>query len=230
MSNVMKLISGVKAFQESAYPAREGLFRKLASGQSPHTLFVTCSDSRIDPSLITQTAPGELFVIRNAGNLIPAHDAAAGGEAATVEYAVSALGVSDVVVCGHSHCGAMGGLMSPGSLRDLPLVAEWLEHAQETAARVACSDARAGERVDRAIQENVRVQLEHLMTYPCVREAVQSGRLTLHGWIYRFEHGDVLALDRETDAFAPLVPAEAVARARRRTSQRAGVIRPRHGI
>ncbi len=131
-----KLIEGVERFRARAYPAREALFKKLAAGQSPSTLFITCSDSRVDPSLITQTEPGDLFVIRNAGNFVPAYGSEGEGVAASVEFAVVGLQVTDVVICGHSDCGAMKGLLKPEGLSGLPQVAAWLRHAQAARSTV----------------------------------------------------------------------------------------------
>lgn len=191
-----RLKEGVRTFHTVEFPRRRQQFAALAEGQSPETLFITCSDSRIDPSLLTQTNPGELFVIRNAGNIIPPHsDAPMGGDAATLEYAVVALGVRDIVVCGHSHCGAMGGLMAPESLSALPGVASWLQHAHPTRARVESAAEGSDDRD--AVRANVRVQLEHLRSYPFVAEAEAAGKLTLHGWVYAFEHGEVFELTPE---------------------------------
>lgn len=198
-----RLTDGVRTFRTTVFPRRQQRFADLAAGQAPHTLFITCSDSRIDPSLVTQAEPGELFVIRNAGNLVPAHgDEPAGGEAATLEYAVVALGVRDIVVCGHSHCGAMAGLLAPESLGSLPGVASWLRHATPALERVRA--ATPGSPASDAIGVNVGVQLEHLRSYAFVREREASGDLALHGWIYVFERGEVLELQPDA-SFAPLL-------------------------
>ena len=128
-----KLIQGIHQFQQTYFRAHEDLFARLARGQNPETLFITCSDSRLDPNLITQTKPGDLFVIRNAGNLVPCHRSAPdSGEAATIEYAVAALKIRDIVVCGHTGCGAMHALMNPEATADLPRVQRWLEQAGAT--------------------------------------------------------------------------------------------------
>src|SRR5271163_1249151 len=129
---MQKLIQGIHQFQGNGFLPLQGLFEKLAKGQNPETLFITCSDSRIDPNLLTQAKPGDLFILRNAGNIIPPHGAGGGGEAATIEFAAAALGVKDIIVCGHSHCGAMRGLLHPEELRDLPTVSAWLSHAEAT--------------------------------------------------------------------------------------------------
>lgn len=129
-----KLIRGIHEFQSTHFSPQRELFQRLAGGQRPDALFITCSDSRIDPSLLTQTKPGELFILRNAGNIVPPYGAANGGEGATIEYAIRALGIRDIIVCGHTHCGAMQGLLQPEALEDLPAVRSWLSHAEATAA------------------------------------------------------------------------------------------------
>src|SRR5207248_9653519 len=133
-------------------------------------LFITCSDSRVQPNLLTQTEPGDLFVLRNAGNLIPPHGAARGGEAATIEYAVSALGIEDIIVCGHSRCGAVRGLLHPEDLGNLPAMAEWLRHADATGqiVRELYGHLDPPARWTVAVEENVLVQLEHLRTHPAI--------------------------------------------------------------
>ena len=119
---MQKLVDGIHKFQKDVFATQTRFFERLADGQKPLALFITCSDSRIDPSMLTQTKPGELFIMRNAGNIVPPYGASSCGEAATIEYAVAVLGVRDIVVCGHSHCGAMTGLLHPDSLAELPLV------------------------------------------------------------------------------------------------------------
>lgn len=200
-----QLLDGVRIFQHRVFPACRSQFEQLAKGQSPSTLFITCSDSRIVPELVTQTAPGELFVLRNAGNLVPPYDESApSGEAATIEFAIEVLKVRDVIVCGHSHCGAIAGLMQPDTLSKLPLVKNWLQHAEKTReaiSRVSAPNEAGKAQFTAAIEANVKVQLAHLRTYPCVVEAEARGELNLHGWFYRFETGDVNALVDETGAF-----------------------------
>ena len=129
---VQQLVAGVHKFTHGVFRQQQELFERLSHGQDPQTLFITCSDSRIDPNLITHTAPGDMFVLRNAGNLIPAFGGTSGGEVATIEYAVTGLEVRDIVICGHSHCGAMKGLLHAESLAEMPAVAEWLKHAEAT--------------------------------------------------------------------------------------------------
>jgi carbonic anhydrase len=200
------LVEGVHHFRQNVFPSKLRLFKRLAKGQQPIALFITCSDSRINPNLITQTEPGELFILRNAGNIVPTYGAAAGGEGATIEYAVAGLDVEDVIVCGHSHCGAIKGLLEPDAIKDLPAVAAWLSHAEATRRIVrekygCCSN---NVQVTRATEENVLLQLENLRTHPSVAAAVARGRLKLHGWVYKIETGEVSAYDPKYRQFRPV--------------------------
>jgi carbonic anhydrase len=204
-----RIIRGVLDFQRRVFGRKQSLFRRLAQGQQPQALFITCSDSRINPNLLTQTDPGELFILRNAGNLVPAFGGPPNGEAATVEYAVAHLNVHDLVVCGHSRCGAMQGLLNPAALHDLPGVAGWLEHAREVLVAVqAAGDGLSAEaKLNLAIERNVLVQMEHLKTHPAVAAALAARSLRLHGWVYHLESGEVTAYDPLTDRFVPLLEA-----------------------
>jgi carbonic anhydrase len=197
-----RLIRGALDFQRRIFHTKESLFGRLAKGQRPPELFITCSDSRINPNLLTQTDPGELFILRNAGNIVPPHDGPTGGEEATIEYAVIALKVRDIIVCGHSHCGAVQGLLNPQTLGKLPRVNEWLNHARAILPGLA--DCPDGEKLERAIEANVLLQLEHLRGLPSVAEALAARKLRLHGWVYRFETGDVNIYDPKTGRFAAL--------------------------
>jgi carbonic anhydrase len=200
---MQKLIQGIHQFQSADFVSLQGLFETLAKGQHPDTLFITCSDSRIDPNLLTRSKPGDLFIIRNAGNIIPPHGAANGGEAATVEFAVAALGVRDVIICGHSHCGAMKGLLEPDQVATLPAVASWLAHAETTRRiiRDNYSELQGDRLLMATVEENVLVQLEHLRTLPSVASRLVRGDLNLHGWVYRIETGEVFAYDFATGQF-----------------------------
>jgi carbonic anhydrase len=203
---MQKLIEGIHDFQQTEFRQRQGLFEQLSRGQSPETLFITCSDSRIDPNLLTRSQPGELFILRNAGNIVPPHGAANGGEGATIEFAVAGLGVKDVIVCGHTHCGAMKGLLEPEQVRSLPTVADWLKHA-ETTRRIVHENYRhiEGDKLLTAtIEENVLVQLEHLKTLPAVAARLARGDIHLHGWVYKIETGDVFAYAPEDGQFVSL--------------------------
>jgi carbonic anhydrase len=199
-----RLIQGVLEFQRRIFGKKRDLFVQLGKGQKPLALFITCSDSRIIPDLLAQTQPGELFVLRNAGNIVPPHAAGSSAEAATVEYALTQLRVRDVILCGHSRCGAMYGLLEPEELAKLPSVAGWLEHAKEVLPQVPEAGLTADQRLAVAIEKNVLVQLEHLKTYPAVKAALETRALRLHGWVYHFEKGQVDAYDPLSGRFVPL--------------------------
>lgn len=203
---MQKLIQGLHQFQAHVFSSQRELFERLAHGQQPEALFITCSDSRINPNLLTQTGPGELFILRNAGNIIPPHGAANGGEGATVEFAVAALGVKDIIVCGHSHCGAVKGLLNPEGLTEMPAVASWLSHAEATRRIVKENYAHltGDARLTAAIEENVLVQIENLRTHPAVASRLARGEVKLHGWVYNFERGEVFAYDPEMGQFLAL--------------------------
>lgn len=203
---MQKLIQGIHQFQQREFLPLQGLFEQLAKGQNPETLFITCSDSRIDPNLLTRSRPGDLFILRNAGNIVPPHGAANGGEAATIEFAVAALGVKDIIICGHSHCGAMKGLLQPETVAPFPSVASWLSHAETTRRIVRDNYGHLdGDRlVTATVEENVLVQLENLRTLPAVASRLVRGDLHLHGWVYKIETGEVFAYDFTNGQFVPL--------------------------
>ncbi len=201
-----KIIRGVHAFQTEHFSPQQELFERLAGGQTPEALFITCSDSRINPNLLTQTEPGELFILRNAGNLVPPFGATNGGEGATIEYAVSVLGVKDIIVCGHSHCGAMKGLLHPESVKSVPTVAAWLGQA-ETTRRVIeenYADLPEQDKLTATTKENVLIQLQNLRSHPSVAAKLSKGQLHLHAWVYELETGKVYAYDHTNAQFVPL--------------------------
>lgn|SRR5512140_1967879 len=204
---MQKLIEGLHTFRADIFLKKRELYQTLALGQRPETLFITCSDSRVEPNQLTQTGPGELFLLRNAGNLVPRHGVHHGGETATIEYAIEVLGVSDVIVCGHSDCGAMRALLDPRSAEGLPEVQLWLRHAERTREIVEENyrHLEGRRRLMATIQENVLVQLEQLRTHPAVARAQAAGRLRLHGWVYKIEAGEVFAYDPVTGQFPSLI-------------------------
>jgi carbonic anhydrase len=206
-----KLLKGLHRFQTEVFQGERDLFERLARGQNPETLFITCSDSRINPNLLTQTEPGELFILRNAGNLVPPYGATNGGEGATIEYAVAALGVKDIIVCGHSHCGAMTGLLHPEDLAGMPAVAAWLKQAEATRRIMGenYADTPEDEKLTATVKENVLVQLENLRTHPAVASALQRGDLHLHGWVYEIETGRVYGYDPANGLFQPVTTQQA---------------------
>ncbi|MEU6660037.1 carbonic anhydrase [Streptomyces sp. NPDC046821] len=183
---------GLAQFHRDVFPAKAGLFAELATTHSPTTLFIGCSDARVVPELITQSEPGDLFVIRTAGNLIPAYTSGPDGVAASIEYAVSVLHVSEIVVCGHSACGAMTALAEGHDLSGAPVIANWLRHADAAQARAAAGpDTSGADRVIALVRANVSAQLQNLATHPAVARALADGTLTLHGWVFDIATGDV---------------------------------------
>jgi carbonic anhydrase len=208
-----KLIHGLHQFQDSVVAAQRQHFTALASGHKPDALFITCSDSRINPNEMTQTGPGELFIVRNAGCIIPPYGAVDGAEAATIEYAVRVLGVKHILVCGHSHCGAMTAVATRQDLTQLPALQKWLRHAEPT--RKVIEERYAHLEGDglvwAAVAENVLVQLEHLRGHPVVAEGLAAKEIHLYGWVYQIDSGDVFAFDAEVGQFVPVAHSKAAA-------------------
>ncbi|MBM3103705.1 MAG: carbonic anhydrase [Pseudomonas sp.] len=199
------IIDGFLKFQRKAFPERAGLFKDLANQQSPRALFISCSDSRLVPELVTQREPGDLFVIRNAGNIVPSYGPEPGGVSASVEYAVAALKVSDIVICGHSDCGAMTAIATCNCLDHMPAVAGWLRYADSgRVVNEARNHVDQQARVASMVRENVIAQLANIQTHPSVRLALEEKRVTLHGWVYDIESGCIQAFDSRTKKFVPL--------------------------
>lgn len=188
-----QVILGVKKFQQEVYPEKQALFESLAKRQSPEILFITCSDSRIDPSLITQTEPGSMFLIQNAGNIIPPHGTPYGGTGASIEYAVTVLNVKHIIVCGHTCCGAMSALLDARLVEDIPIIKQWISYADSTRAIVQAASGQftEEERLSFCIEQNVNVQMTHLKTIPSVAARLSLGQLSIHGWVYHIETGSV---------------------------------------
>ncbi|MBB4658323.1 carbonic anhydrase [Parvularcula dongshanensis] len=201
-----RIAAGVVKFQQEAFPKRRELYDQLSTGQEPEALFITCSDSRISPNLMTSTEPGEIFIVRNAGNIVPPHTLHTGGTTATIEYAVAALKVKHIVVCGHTGCGAMAGAMAPETLGGLPHVAEWLAYARAAVQTVQeLGQGKSDEEKMRLlIEQNVLLQLTHLKTHPYVAAALAAGRVQLHGWVYDIASGEVVAWDENDERFEPV--------------------------
>ncbi len=206
-----KLIQGLRHFRQNVLWERKELFERSTRGQRPLALLITCSDSRVLPDTLMQADPGDLFVSRNAGNIVPPADTP-GGEGATVEYAVTALGVTDIIVGGHYRCGAVKALLDPADARDMPKVAEWLAHAGDVRAAVERDHpgAAGDELWDRAVERNVLVQLDSLSKHPVVAAGLVAGTLRLHAWVLRFESSEVLAYDACSAAFSPLLEMKVV--------------------
>lgn len=192
-------------FRGEIFERESVLYQRLVSdGQSPKALMISCADSRVAPEMITQAAPGDLFVCRNAGNIVPPFAQANGGVSSTVEYAVVVLKVRDIVVCGHSDCGAMKAFLTPEVLNEMPNVAAWLRHshAAECAVNAAYPHLDDKEKVHALAMENVITQIQHLRTHPSVAAAQARGELTLHGWFFEIESGAIYALDGASGNFS----------------------------
>ena len=188
---VEKFLGGVSHFQKHVYPENRDLFETLATGQRPEALFITCADSRIDPCLLTQTKPGELFICRVIGNVVPPYPETIGGVSATIEYAVGVLRVPEVIVCGHTDCGVVRGALNPEALGDFPNVAAWLRYV-----KVDNRDLLA------LTEGNVVAQLRNLRSHPTVAARLEQGDLALHGWVYHIGPGTVTVYDEASRAFA----------------------------
>lgn len=198
------LIDRARAFPQRAGRAGREL-TGLAAGQAPQALFITCSDSRVVPSLITGADPGDLFELRTAGNIVPAYSAdTSAGETATIEYAVDVLGVRDIVVCGHSHCGAVGAVVRGEDLSVVPAVRAWLRNADPGALRGGDGADVFDPTVAGPVQRHVLAQLERLRGYPGVAQRLLDGRIRLHGWFYEIHTGLVLAHRPDSGLFLPL--------------------------
>lgn len=204
-----KLIRGVLNFKQNIYPQRKDLFRELVdNGQNPDILFITCSDSRIDPNLLTGSNPGDLFICRNAGNVIPPHSNETGGMTASIEYAVAMLGVKHIIVCGHTDCGAIKGALDLSKLQGLPHVKEWLSHCRSAMEIVRerngipadmCLDHS---HLNEAIEENVLQQVQHLRTHPVVAAKLATNRIQIHGWLYDIKSGEIRCCGHNDDHFS----------------------------
>lgn len=212
-----KLIDGVLRFQNEIFPQYRDLYEKLATGQSPRWLLIACSDSRVVPSTVAQAGPGELFICRNAGNIVPAHGEHAGGVSATIEYAVQVLGVKHLIVCGHSDCGAMKAVLHPHTVAALPAVSHWIGYAARARAVVLeTTSPEADDLLETLTEENVIAQLDNLRTFPCVAAKLKTGALEIHGWFYDIARGEFRAWDAAGERWRSLRElAEANGRAHR---------------
>ncbi|HYG22169.1 MAG TPA: carbonic anhydrase [Verrucomicrobiae bacterium] len=213
---MQRLIEGVHKFRKEEFGRYSALFKKLSrTGQSPHTLFITCADSRVLAELVTQSQPGELFVVKNIGNIVPPSSVVGttNSTAAAIEFAVDVLRVNDIVVCGHSKCGAMETLLNPAaSLQNMPHLSRWLELAapvRETLEKNYSNLTAADHRSTAAAEENVLFALENLHSYPCVQERLADGSLRLHGWFFKIATAELFAYDPETRQFQPIKPPDA---------------------
>jgi len=209
MQDVLEqLKAGIRRFQAEVYPEQAEMYHKAASvPQEPHTFFIACADSRIDPETITQSKPGDLFVLRNIGNMVPPYGEMMGGVSAVIEYAVSLLRVKHIVVCGHADCGAMKGLLAPESVTSMPAVQNWLKNAA-TAMSVAEALGQEHESpatlMRRVTEQNALLQIQHLRTHPSVAGAMARGELTISGWVYEIGTGEVRIWDDGAKRFVPV--------------------------
>jgi len=203
---MQKLLDGIVKFKRNDFEAHKDLFHELKEAQKPHTLFITCCDSRIDPNRITGTLPGEMFIIRNIANIVPPYRVTDEYVATTsaIEYAVLALEVDNIIVCGHSNCGGCAAALNPSDkLKELPNTRKWLELARPVRERVLtelideCEEARDW----MMEQANVIEQLKHLMTFPFIQNKVLAGTLTVGGWYYIIETGEIYIYDKESSEF-----------------------------
>ncbi|WP_114238352.1 carbonic anhydrase [Dyella sp. C9] len=203
-----RLIEGFEQFRNEVFPTQRELFGKLAKGQSPSTMFITCADSRVMPEMMFCSQPGELFVYRNIGNIVPPYAQHVSGVVAAIEYAVKVLKVRHIVICGHSDCGAMKALQYPELVQDMPSVAAWMKHAD--VARYVVQQHGAGmdplEALRCLTEENVVGQLEHLRTLPAVAAALATGQLSIHGWVYDIAHAELRAFDAQEGRFVLIEP------------------------
>ena len=203
-----QLKDGVRRFRSEVYPGLADVYTRAArEAQRPHTLFITCADSRIEPNEITQTGPGEVFVTRNIGNMVPAYGEMLGGVSAVIEFAVTGLHVKHIVICGHSDCGAMKALLNPESVKSMPTVASWMTNARAALAVADTLHQKAGHTDDMMpllTQQNVLLQLQHLKTHPSVAGAMAQGELTVSGWIYDIGKGQVFIAEDGQRDFVPV--------------------------
>ncbi len=201
-----QIIEGVVQFQEQVYPTQRELFQRLAKRQEPKVLFLTCADSRIDPTLLTQSPPGRLFICRNIGNIVPPHGTLDGEVATIMEYALEVLDIEHIVICGHSDCGAIKALLDPNGDLKAPAVTAWLRYA-EAARRIAAvmyEDKKGLELLRAVTEQNVVAQLNNLRTYPEVAAPLAAGKLGLHGWYYDIGTAGVDVYDGSRNSFLPL--------------------------
>lgn len=203
-----RLLAGVRKFRDEVYPQQKALFEQLVrEGQQPHTLFITCADSRIDPEALTQSGPGEIFVARNIGNIVPAYGEMLGGVSAVIEYAVAALGVQNIVICGHTDCGAIKGLLNQSAVSSMPTVKGWLRNAEAALSAVQARHPNVPpeQTMNELIEANVLLQLHHLRTHPAVAGGTARRSLSVSGWVYDIGSGSVRIYNDQRNEFEELV-------------------------
>ena len=198
-----RIAHGVKKFQTEIFPAQRELFQRLRRGQEPLALFVTCADSRVNPNLVTQTDPGEIFIERNPGNMVPPYVEFVGGVTAGVEYAMLAVKVPLIVVCGHTDCGVMKALLDPGAVHGMPGVQRWMSHGIAARERMLqeLPFARKEEQLRRLTEYNVLEQIENLKTHPSVNKRLRYGEIEIRGWVYDIGDGSIREANPESGEF-----------------------------
>ncbi|MCH9756413.1 MAG: carbonic anhydrase [Gammaproteobacteria bacterium] len=211
-----QLEEGIKRFHSTVFPAQKNVFEALSTGQHPKVLMITCADSRVVPHLFTSSDPGNIFMLRNVGNIVPVYEAvdddapAISGEAGGIQYAVKALGITDIIVCGHSHCGAVNTRLKPDSAKGLSDVLMWVQrHIPKPEVLLAHESKALKGDAEQAVLANVLAQREHLETYPAVQDKLDVGEIRLHAWMYQFETGSVFAYNDEAEDFELLSDKEA---------------------
>ncbi len=198
-----RIAEGVTKFQTEIFPAQREMFERLKLGQDPLALFVTCADSRVNPNLVTQTDPGEIFIERNPGNIVPSYVEFVGGVTAGVEYAMRVLKVPVIVICGHTDCGVMKALLNPEQVEGMPGVQKWMSHAFDARRRMLsdCGGASQEEQLRRMTEYNVLGQIENLKTHPSVRDRLQKQEIEIRGWVYDIGNGSIREADPESGRF-----------------------------
>ena len=208
---MQKLEAGVHQFQANYFARHKRLFEKLSEGQKPEVLFITCSDSRVVPNLITSASPGDLFIVRNVGNIVPSVERGVlGGVSAAIQYAIEVLEIGHVIVCGHTQCGAIDAILHPERVQHLPFVKRWLAESGRIPQLI---EERYGhltgeERVTAAIEENVLVQLENLRSFDFIARRLDAGTLTMAGWVFSIAKGQVFDYDVQSGQFMAIGSAE----------------------
>lgn len=201
-----RITQGVAKFQTEIFPAQREMFERLQHGQDPLALFITCADSRVNPNLVTQTEPGEIFIERNPGNMVPPYVEFVGGVTAGVEYAMLVLKVPVIVVCGHTDCGVMKALLYPEGVENMPGVRHWMSHGFSARNRMLkrFSDAPEADQLRHMTELNVLAQIEHLKSHPSVHARLQGGEIEIRGWVYDIGSGTIREANRTTREFEPL--------------------------
>jgi len=201
----LRLLKGIRHFKNNQFKEKEDEFTALMQGQAPDVLFFGCIDSRVDLRSVTNANPGELLVDRNPGNIVTPYSSTPSGEASSIEFALNHLSVDEIIICGHSHCGAMSGLMTTGIEKELPSTAAWLSYAKPALENLEAHHPELNDdpslKLTRLIQDNILLQIEHLKTHPAVTKRLADGNLKIHGWYYEFEKGEIYIYNASKKSF-----------------------------